>query len=576
MDNLRLALAQINTTVGDFEGNFKKISTYLKHAQEVKADLVLFPELAICGYPPEDLLLKPDFMDTNLHYLEKLKPLCKNLTAVIGYVHTSDDIYNAAAIIHNGKQYGTYRKFLLPNYGVFDEERYFKRGFNEAIYNLFDIPIGISICEDIWYPVGPPENQAFNGAKLLLNISASPFHEGKTRERERMLQTRAADNVAVVAYCNLVGGQDELVFDGSSVIINEKGEIIARAESFAEDFLVADVDITGVFRQRLRDPRRRKGKGETEKSLTPIQTVQLDELQAPSGKTPAVPAIKPMRESIEEIYLALVQGTRDYIHKNGFKKVLLGLSGGIDSALTAAVAVDALGKENVVGVSMPSRYSSDHSKDDARQLAQNLGIQYEVIPIEPVFNAFLDSLSPQFKDTTPNEAEENLQSRSRGNILMALSNKFGWMVLTTGNKSEMAVGYATLYGDMAGGFAVIKDVPKLLVYELSEYKNRKQEVIPGNIISKEPSAELRENQLDTDSLPPYDILDAILKAYVEEDRRFEEILDLGFETDTVKRIIKLVNQNEYKRRQAPPGVKITSKAFGKDRRLPITNRYKTG
>jgi NAD+ synthase (glutamine-hydrolysing) len=315
---------------------------------------------------------------------------------------------------------------------------------------------------------------------------------------------------------------------------------------------------------------------ELDSNLTPIHTIQLDELHKPSTKKAIPTCIKPAKGGIEEIYLALVQGTQDYIQKNGFKKVLLGLSGGIDSALTAAIAVDALGKENVVGVSMPSRYSSDHSKDDAKQLAENLGIHYEVIPIEPIFNAYLESLANKFKDTEPNEAEENLQSRSRGNILMALSNKFGWMVLTTGNKSEMAVGYATLYGDMAGGFAVIKDVPKLLVYDLCEFRNRKKEIIPRNIITKEPSAELRENQLDTDSLPPYDILDAILKAYVEEDRRFEEIMELGFEEETVKRIIRLVNQNEYKRRQAPPGVKITSKAFGKDRRLPITNRYKTG
>ncbi|MBU2511039.1 NAD+ synthase [bacterium] len=572
MEKLRLALAQINTTVGDFAGNFEKIKSGIKQAGKVEADIVLFPELSICGYPPEDLLLKPDFINANQTYLEKLIPLCKNLTAVIGFVETTDDIYNSAAVIQNEKLCGTYKKYLLPNYGVFDEERYFKRGINQAIYSLNEIPFGISICEDIWYPAGPPENQAFNGARILLNISASPFHEGKILERERMMTTRAADNVAVVAYCNLVGGQDELVFDGSSVIINERGDIIARAKSFDEDFLVADVDLAGIFRQRLRDPRRRKSRFESNSALA-IDTIPLQKIKTDIKKIHPQTIIHPHRTDIEDIYSALVLGTRDYVRKNGFSKVTLGLSGGIDSALTATIAVDALGNDNVIGVSMPSRYSSDHSKSDAQQLAENLLIRYEVIPIETVFQSYLDTFQNLFSDTKPNEAEENLQSRTRGNILMALSNKFGWMVLTTGNKSEMSVGYATLYGDMAGGFAVIKDVPKLLVYELCSYRNQSGEIIPNNVLVKPPSAELRENQLDTDSLPDYEILDAILKAYVEEDRRFDEIVDQGFDEAMVRRIIKLVNQNEYKRRQSPPGVKITSKAFGKDRRLPITNRY---
>ena len=572
MNLLRLALAQINTTVGDLEGNFQKISESLKRARDQKADIILFPELAVCGYPPEDLLLKPDFVDANREYLNKIIPLCQNITAVIGFVEVADDIYNAVAVIQNGKLCGTYKKYLLPNYGVFDEERYFKRGFNEAIYSINEIPIGISICEDIWYPAGPPENQAFNGAKLLLNISSSPFHEGKIAERERMLRTRATDNVAIVAYCNLVGGQDELVFDGSSLIIDERGEVIARAKSFTEDFLIADVDMTGVFRQRLRDPRRRKSRTQTDLQARAIETVPLDPVQ--HKKRPSLtPVLTPPQPNLSEIYQALVLGTRDYVLKNGFQKVVIGLSGGIDSALTAAVAADALGHENVIGVSMPSRYSSDHSKSDAEELAENLQIRFETVAIETVFQAYLESLGPQFEGTKPNEAEENLQSRTRGNILMALSNKFGWMVLTTGNKSEMSVGYATLYGDMAGGFAVIKDVPKLLVYELCHYRNSQSIAIPENVITKPPSAELRENQLDTDSLPPYEILDAILKAYVEEDRRFDEILELGFEEKVVRRIIRLVNMNEYKRRQAPPGVKITAKAFGKDRRLPLTNRY---
>lgn len=572
MEKLRIALAQINSTVGDLEGNFTKISDGLKEARKCKSDIVLFPELAICGYPPEDLLLKPDFVDANRKMIEKLLPQCRSITAVIGYVDVRDDIYNAAAVIHDGKLVGTYHKYLLPNYGVFDEERYFKRGMSEEIYSLDDTPIGISICEDIWYPAGPPENQAFAGAKVLLNISSSPFFEGKIEDRERMLITRAADNVAVVAYCNLVGGQDELIFDGSSLIINERGEVIARAASFEEDFLVADVDITGVFRQRLRDPRRRKGRFERSDGSEKIKTIPLDPLK-PTAKPSITAKITEPLSEVEEIYSALVLGTRDYVHKNGFTKVVIGLSGGVDSALTAAVAVDALGNENVIGVSMPSRFSSDHSKDDARKLAENLNIRFESIAIETVFNAYLDTLSEQFKGTAPNEAEENLQSRARGNFLMALSNKFGWLVLTTGNKSEMSVGYATLYGDMAGGFAVIKDVPKLMVYRLCRHRNDSGKVIPDNILLKPPSAELREEQLDTDSLPEYYILDGILKAYVEEDRRFEEILELGYDEQIVRRIIRLVNMNEYKRRQAPPGVKITSKAFGKDRRLPITNRY---
>ncbi len=576
MNTLRLALAQINTTVGDLEGNTEKIRDNLQQAGKSDVDIILFPELAVCGYPPEDLLLKPDFIDANRHYLEKLIPLCKDLTAVIGFVESSDDIYNAAAVVHNGKLCGTYRKYLLPNYGVFDEERYFKRGSGEAIYNLDDTPIGINICEDIWYPAGPPENQAFSGARLLLNISASPFFEGKIRDRERMLKTRAVDNVAVVAYCNLVGGQDELVFDGSSIVINEKGEVIARAKSFQEDLLLVDVDITGVFRQRLKDPRRRKAGLEYEIAREQLEVIPLETSKKKAKRKKITAPITPKESPVEEVYNALVLGTRDYVQKNGFKKVVLGLSGGIDSALTAVIAVDALGHENVTGVSMPSRYSSDHSKDDAFSLANNLDIRYETIPIEPVFNAFLESLTRPFENTKPNEAEENLQSRSRGSILMALSNKFGWLVLTTGNKSEMSVGYATLYGDMAGGFAVIKDVPKLTVYELCRYRNREKEIIPENILIKEPSAELRENQFDTDSLPPYDILDGILKAYIEEDRRLDEILELGFEEKTVRRVIQMVNRNEYKRRQAPPGVKITSKAFGKDRRLPVTNRYVIG
>ncbi|OQY30261.1 MAG: NAD+ synthase [Anaerolineaceae bacterium 4572_5.2] len=579
MDTLRLGLAQINTTVGDLQGNFEKIVSNLEQARDAGARIVLFPELTISGYPPEDLLLKSEFSKANREYLNKLLPHSQGLTAIVGFVDVDDDIYNAAAVLHHGQLAGVYRKFLLPNYGVFDEERYFKRGNNGALFKLNDILLGVSICEDIWYPAGPPEHQAVNGAKILLNISASPYFAKKIQERERMLATRASDNVAVVAYCNLVGGQDELIFDGSSIIINERGKIIARAKSFAEELLISDVDLRGILRQRLKDPRRRKDFFTYNSSYAPLQTIALEPAPAPAADHQPIQHLRqdqpiaPFLSELEEIYSALVLGAREYVHKNGFEKVVIGLSGGIDSSLVAAIAADALGHQNVIGVSMPSRYSSDHSKSDAFQLAENLGIRYESIPIENIFQSYLDTLFPQFQDTAPNETEENLQSRARGNILMALSNKFGWLVLTTGNKSEMAVGYATLYGDMAGGFAVIKDVPKTLVFELCRYRNRISPVIPQNVIQKPPSAELRPDQFDTDSLPPYEALDDILKCYVEDDFSFAEILARGHAPETARRVIKLVDRNEYKRRQSPPGIKITSRAFGKDRRLPITNRY---
>jgi NAD+ synthase (glutamine-hydrolysing) len=577
MDTFRLTLAQINPIVGDLAGNFEKIAGGMEQAREMGAHIVLFPELVLCGYPPEDLLLKPSFIKATRQALTDLLPYSHGLTAILGFVDADDDIYNAAAIIHNGQWVGTYRKFLLPNYGVFDEERYFRRGDTNTLYNMGETLIGISICEDIWYPAGPPEQQAASGAEVLLNISSSPYHAGKIQERERMLRTRATDNVAIIAYCNLVGGQDELIFDGSSIVIDERGEVLGRAKCFEEDFLTVDVDTRGVLRQRLRDPRRRKDR--LNYYLLPEKKMAVVNLE-PLAPPPPLPIgsrpITPWPQPLEEIYAALVMGTRDYIHKNGFKKVVIALSGGIDSSLVACIAADALGPENVIGVSMPSRYSSEHSKDDAAQLAENLAIRYETIPIEKIFQGYLDTLAPQFAGTSPNQAEENLQSRARGNILMALSNKFGWLVLTTGNKSEMAVGYATLYGDMAGGFAVIKDVQKTLVYDLCRYRNRLSPVIPPNVLEKPPSAELRPDQFDTDSLPPYDILDGILTAYVENDCSFDEIVALGYEAETVRQIIKLIDRNEYKRRQAPPGIKITSRAFGKDRRLPITNRYQSG
>ena len=473
MNTFRLALAQINPTVGDLTANVKKIAAGLEQAKDLDTQIVLFPELSICGYPPEDLLLKPTFIKATQKALQDLLPYTKGLTAIVGFIDADDDIYNAAAILHNGELMGTYRKFLLPNYGVFDEERYFRRGQTNTLYERAGTLLGISICEDIWYPAGPPEQQATSGAELLLNISASPYQADKIQDRERMMVTRAIDNVSIIAYCNLVGGQDELLFDGSSVVISERGEILGRAKSFEEDFLAVDVDIRGVMRQRLRDPRRRKDRiayyhlPEIEMAVT-----KLDDVPAPATPPASITkSLQAWREPVAEVYAALVLGTRDYVRKNGFRQVAIGLSGGIDSALVAAVAVDALGAENVIGVSMPSRYSSDHSRDDAQDLATNLGMRYEAIPIEKIFQGYLDTLAPHFADTQPNEAEENLQSRARGNILMALSNKFGWLILTTGNKSEMAVGYATLYGDMAGGFAVIKDVQKTLVYDLCRYRN---------------------------------------------------------------------------------------------------------
>lgn len=587
MTQLRLALAQMNAIVGDIGGNVTKIKTYLEQARETQADIVLFPELALCGYPPEDLLLKPDFTAANRSALESLLPHTHNLTAIVGFVDCQDDIFNAAAVLHDGNLVGIYHKSYLPNYAVFDENRYFIEGNTPLLFKLAvpdshepgrttTITFGVSVCEDIWYPAGPPQAQAAAGAEILLNISASPFESGKIQTREQMLRVRAADDLAMVAFCNLVGGQDELIFDGSSLIINERGEVLARGESFSEQFIVADVDISNVFRHRLRDARRRKSNLRS-MYAGKFTSVSLPE-NASSVKREAVnspqPSLASHLDSEAEVYQALVLATRDYVRKNGFQKVTLGLSGGIDSSIVAAIAVDALGPDNVIGILMPSRYSSDHSKGDAAELAENLGMRYETVPIEPAYQAYLDMLAPQFAGTESGVAEENLQSRARGNTLMALSNKFGWLVLTTGNKSEMAVGYATIYGDMAGGFAVIKDVPKTLVYKLCRYRNEAiGYAIPENVLTKPPSAELRPDQKDTDSLPDYDTLDAILAAYIEDEYSPHEIIAAGYDDATVRRITRLVDRNEYKRRQAPPGPKVTSKAFGKDRRLPITNRY---
>jgi NAD+ synthase (glutamine-hydrolysing) len=576
MRRLRIAMAQINTTVGDFDGNVKKILGAIDNARVVKADIVTLPELAICGYPPEDLLFKPQFIQANLQSLQKIVEASQGITVVVGYVDSDGDIYNAAALISDGKLIGTYHKMYLPNYGVFDENRYFRAGGECPVYVINGIGIGINICEDIWYEAGPATVQAYAGAEVIINISASPYHAGKGESREKMIATRALDNVAIFAYNNLVGGQDELVFDGHSLLIDERGYLIARGKQFEEDFIVADLDIEAVFRARLHDPRWRKespllGKTGWHQTKT-IVSQTPDHNQKPHIKLRHITALEPAAE----VYQALVLGTRDYIHKNGFKKVVIGLSGGIDSAIVATIAVDALGKDNVIGISMPSRYSSTGSVTDTQKLTQNLGIKLKTISIEKPFQAYLETLTESFTGAKPDSAEENLQARVRGNLLMALSNKFGWLVLTTGNKSEMATGYTTLYGDMAGGFAVIKDVPKTLVYKITRYRNTQAgfDLIPAAIIDKPPSAELRPDQKDSDSLPVYEILDSILTAYVEDDKSVDQIVALGFDKAIVQKTAKLVDRSEYKRRQAPPGVKITSRAFGRDRRLPLTSLFK--
>ena len=576
MRRLRIAMAQINTTVGDFDGNLKKILGAIDNARAVKADIVTLPELAVCGYPPEDLLFKPQFIQANLQSLQKIVESSHGITVVVGYVDSDGDIYNAAALISDGKLIGTYHKMYLPNYGVFDENRYFRSGGECPVYVINDVGIGINICEDIWYEAGPATVQAYAGAEVIINISASPYHAGKGESREKMIATRASDNVAIFAYNNLVGGQDELVFDGHSLLIDERGNLITRGKQFEEDFIAADLDIEAVFRARLHDPRWRKESPIMGKTGWHQTKTIVSQTPANNPKPPLKPRHIAALDPVAEVYQALVLGTRDYIHKNGFEKVVIGLSGGVDSAIVATIAVDALGKDNVIGISMPSRYSSTGSVTDTQKLTQNLGIKLKSISIEKPFHAYLETLTESFAGAKPDSAEENLQARVRGNLLMALSNKFGWLVLTTGNKSEMATGYTTLYGDMAGGFAVIKDVPKTLVYKITKYRNAQAgfDLIPAAIIDKPPSAELRPDQKDSDSLPEYEILDSILTAYVEDDKSVDQIVALGFDKAVVQKTAKLVDRSEYKRRQAPPGVKITSRAFGRDRRLPLTSLFK--
>jgi len=576
MRKLRIGMSQINVTVGDFAGNTQKILEAINKARSLGVDLITFPELVVCGYPPEDLLFKPQFIEENLRCLEKIVENTSGLAAVVGFVDAKEDIYNAAAIINDGKLVSIYHKIYLPNYGVFDENRYFQAGRECPMYVIDGVGVGVNICEDIWYEAGPATAQAYAGAEVIINISASPYHAGKRNFRERMLGTRASDSVAIVVHANLVGGQDELVFDGNSMILNEKGELIARGKQFEEDLIVADLDVEAVFRTRLHDPRWRKEAVLLRKQQWHTARIAVSE----SPSTASKPTLPPRQVEAHglpgEVYDALVLGTHDYVLKNGFEKVVIGLSGGIDSSLVATIAVDALGAANVISVSMPSRYSSSGSISDAELLARNLGIRHIKIPIEKIFQAYLKTLADQFRDTKPNVAEENIQARIRGNILMALSNKFGWLVLTTGNKSEIATGYTTLYGDMAGGFAVIKDVPKTLVYRLAKYRNSiaSHEILPSSILNKAPSAELRPEQKDIDSLPSYELLDPVLTAYVEEDKSVEQIIGAGFEEEVVKKAARLVDTSEYKRRQAPPGIKITPRAFGRDRRLPITNRFR--
>jgi NAD+ synthase (glutamine-hydrolysing) len=569
---LRVALCQINTTVGDLDGNVARVIAALSKADDQGCDLAVFPELAITGYPPEDLLLKPGFVGDNRRALDAVAQASSSCAAVVGFVDVGRDLYNAAAVCAFGRVQAVYRKRNLPNYAVFDEQRYFAPGAGTApLVEVAGVRVGVSICEDAFSPAGPIAAQAAGGAELVININASPYYAGRLAERERMLATRAADAASALVYVNQVGGQDELVFDGASMVFDAHGELLARAGQFSEETLVCDLEVQPVFRKRLLDPRGRA----TDEPLPVVDVTSKPRVDDPGDVRR--PAIADLLPPVHEVYEALVTGTRDYVRKNGFTDVAIALSGGVDSSLVAVIAADALGPEHVHGVLMPSRYSSEHSLSDAEKLAVELGIEHRVIPIEPAHAAFLDMLAPSFEGREPDVTEENLQSRIRGVVMMALSNKFrGWIVLTTGNKSEMAVGYSTLYGDTAGGFAVIKDVPKLLVYELCRDRNARADrpLIPEDVLTKPPSAELRPDQRDDQSLPPYEVMDPILEAYVEHDRTRAELVGMGFDPEVVERITRLVDTAEYKRRQTPPGVRVTPKAFGKDRRVPITNRYR--
>lgn len=576
MRTVRIGLAQIDTTVGDIKGNIETISRRIAEAREAGCAIVAFPELAVTGYPPEDLVLRRAFCEASHEAVASLAPTVRDIIAIVGFVDwMNGDAYNAAAIIANGHWVDTYHKRRLPNYGVFDEERYFAAGKRIPVYAAGEVTFGVSICEDIWYPGKPLDALALAGAELCININASPYQRGKAQGREKMIATRAADNLVAVAYLNAVAGQDELVFDGASLVVDAEGQVLARGPQFREALLAIEIDLDAVVQRRLHDPRRRVELRDRD-GHTGTELVDLGWPAPVSTRQPGPGPVAPHLCDEEEVWEALVLGTRDYLAKTGFRQAVVGLSGGIDSSVVAAIAVDAIGAENVAGVSMPSRYSSQHSRDDARALAENLGIRYLTIPIEPAHAAMLDMLADAFEGREIGTAEENIQARQRGNILMTLANAFGFITLTTGNKSELATGYATLYGDMAGGFAVIKDVPKTLVYRLARWRNEKAgtDLIPEHVITKPPSAELKPNQFDQDTLPPYEVLDPILEAYVEDDRTVDEIIAAGFDEATVRRVVAMVDRNEYKRRQAPPGVKITPRAFGRDRRLPLAARLR--
>ena len=572
---MRLGLAQINTVVGDLDGNREKMAGRIAEAKRQGVELLLFPELAVTGYPPEDLLLRPGFVRAAEQSLHRLALEARGITALIGYPHYDRDLFNACAVCSGGEVKAVYRKRFLPNYGVFDEARYFAQGRDLLLLEHGKTLAGVTICEDVWQPGPPATDLALAGAQLLLNISASPFHLEKDREREEMLVTRARDNSCFVALCNAVGGQDELIFDGHSVVLDDQGEVIARAPGFEEALLVVDLDPEAVIARRLRDVRRRALEQDRE-TPPPVSVVHIGSPRQATNGAHVTGEIVPMLDPLEQMRLALELGLRDYVEKNGFSEVVLGVSGGIDSALVAALAVEALGAERVHCVSMPSRYSSDATRRDARALAESLGAHFFELPIDSIYDAFEAALADVFAGREPDLAEENLQARTRGVLLMALSNKFGWLVVATGNKSELSVGYATLYGDMAGGFALIKDVYKTDVFLLARHLNERagRELIPASIIERAPSAELRADQLDADSLPPYPELDQVLEAYVELDRSREELSADGFDKDVVERAIALIDRAEYKRRQAPPGVKLRPKAFGRDRRTPITNRWR--
>jgi NAD+ synthase (glutamine-hydrolysing) len=569
---VRVALAQLNQTVGDLDGNLAKLIEVYDQAEAAGCDLVAFPELSITGYPPEDLVLKPGFVADNRAALERFAAHTGACAAVVGFVDAGRDIYNAAAVCVNGSVVGTYHKRILPNYGVFDEARTFTPGADNEPVTLFVIAgakVGISICEDIWSPFGPLAAQAAGGAELSVNINGSPYHWEKDAGRERMVATRAQDAHTPIVYVNQIGAQDELIFDGGSFVVDAEGGLLARAPQFVEDVMIVDVPIPAIYRHRLLDPRGKR----TEAELPHVHVSHTS--RRPDGPPLTAPIVEPLASN-DELYQALVLGTRDYCRKNRFTDVVIGLSGGIDSSLVAVIAAEALGADHVHGVSMPSRYSSDHSQSDAELLAGNLGLDYRTIPIEPAFQSFQQMLAPSFGERQPGLTFENLQSRCRGQVLMALSNEFGWMVLTTGNKSEMAVGYFTIYGDSVGGYAVIKDVLKTRVFDMARHVNETagRDVIPAAVLTKPPSAELRPDQRDDQSLPPYEVLDPILALYVEHDWNATQIIEAGHDPDLVRRVTRLVDIAEYKRYQCPPGVRVSVKAFGRDRRLPITNAYR--